>query len=364
MKKTILAVVTTSLFAASANAATVFDKDGQQLDVTGRIQYQAGQFKNDSNGKAENFGGDTIARLGLAGKQATGYNDVALIGKLEWQLSSEADDANTFTTTSTTTNGVTSYTTTQSGDSNKITSRYAFAGADFANGVQATVGTQDSAYVQLADVTDVYNEYSGNVEYQLDGDSRWDDSVKVTYVADGWDLRGSVSFADSAKANGVSTKVQDRYAGSAGYTFQIDDISSLKSVVAYQAINGEVAGANYTNTQYALGLGYTYDAFYLATTYGQAKYEEKSSVILANSQKDNVWAVTGTYKVQPAVTLVAGYGLVDPHNSGDASGEWGEYYVLGAQYDITTKAKAFTEYKINQVAGQDDNYYVGLQYNF
>ena len=356
MKKTILAVVTSSLFAASANAATVYDKDGQQLDVTGRIQYQAGQISGN-----DNFGGDTLARFGLAGKQATGFNDVALIGKLEWQLSSEADDANAFTTASTTTNGVTSYTTTESGDSNKITSRYAFAGADFANGVQATVGTQDTAYVQLADVTDVYNEYSGGVEYQLDGDSRQDDSVKVTYTADGWDLRGSVSFADTAKANGVSTKVQNKYAVSEGYTFQIDDISSLKSVLAYQAITGEVAGNGYTNTQYALGLGYTYDAFYLASTYGQAKYEEKASAILADSQKDTVWAVTGTYKVLPAVTLVAGYGLVDQHNYGT---ETAKYYVLGAQYDITAKAKAYTEYKINQVANQDDNYYVGLQYNF
>jgi predicted porin len=40
MKKTILAVVTSSLLAASANAAVVYDKDGQQVDVTGRIQYQ------------------------------------------------------------------------------------------------------------------------------------------------------------------------------------------------------------------------------------------------------------------------------------------------------------------------------------
>lgn len=343
MKKTILAVVTSSLFAASANAATVYDKDGQQVDVYGRIQYLAGQIKNDDNGDAQNFGGDTLARFGFNGKWATGYNDVALISKLEWEVSAENDDTS---------------------EKDSFVNRYAFAGADFANGVQATVGTQDSAYVQLADVTDVYNEYSGNVEYQLDGDSRWDDSLKVTYAADGWDLRGSVSFADEATTNGLDTKVQNRYAVSEGYTFTIDDISSLKAVLAYQALTGEVAGDNYTNEQYALGLGYTYDAFYLASTYGQAKYEAKNATILADSEKDTVWAVTATYKVQPDWTLIAGYGLVDPHNYGAASGKWGEYYVLGAQYDITAKAKAYTEYKINQVSGQDDNYYVGLQYNF
>nr|WP_321239720.1 porin [uncultured Tolumonas sp.] len=333
MKKTLLAVVTTSLFAASANAATVYDKDGQQVDVYGRIQYQAGQINNDVNGKANNFGGDTLARFGFNGKWAT-ESDVALISKLEWQVSSEADD---------------------SADNNSFVNRYAFAGADFGNGIQATVGTQDSAYVELSDVTDVYNEYSGLVENQFD--SRWDDSAKVTYAADGWDLRSSVAFSDQAKdktEHTDGTRVQNLYSAAAGYTVKLDDVSSLKPVIAYQAKSGEVAGESYTDEQYAAGLGYTYDAFYLASTYGQLKHD------LAD-EKDTVWTVTGTYKVLPAVTLVAGYGLVDPHNYGT---ETAKYYVLGAQYDITAKAKAYTEYKINQVANQDDNYYVGLQYNF
>lgn len=333
MKKTILAVVTTSLFAASANAATVFDKDGQQLDVTGRIQYQAGQISGN-----DNFGGDTLARFGFAGKQATGFNDVALIGKLEWEVSAENDD----------------------GEADSFVNRYAFAGADFANGVQATVGTQDSAFVELSDVTDVYNEYSGLVENAFD--SRWDDSVKVTYVADGWDLRSSVSFSDQAKAS-TNTKLQNEYSAAAGYTLQIDDVSSLKSVLAYQAKVGETAGVDYTDSQYAAGLGYTYDAYYLATTYGQVQHDTDTA---GADTTNTIWAVTGTYKVQPDWTLVAGYGLVDPHNSATVTGETSKYYVLGVQYDITAKAKTYAEYKIDGVDGngQDDNYYVGLQYNF
>lgn len=330
MKKTLLAVVTSSLFAASANAATVYDKDGQQVDVYGRIQYLAGQINNDAAGDAQNFGGDTQARFGFNGKWATGY-DVALISKLEWQVSSEADDA---------------------GESDSFVNRYAYAGADFGNGVQATVGTQDSAYVELSDVTDVYNEYSGLVENKFD--SRWDDSAKVTYAADGWDLRASVSFSDEAKANNDTTKVQNQYSAAAGYTIQLDDVSSLKPVVAYQAKTGETAGESYTDEQYAAGLGYSYDALYLASTYGQLKHD------LAD-KKDTVWTVTAAYKVQPDWTLIAGYGLVDPHNYGT---ETEKYYVLGTQFDITAKAKAYAEYKINEIDNQDDNYYVGLQYNF
>ena len=336
MKKTILAVVTTSLFAASANAAVVYDKDGQQVGVYGELRYVAGQKANDANGDAENFGGTGRARFGFDGKQATGYNDVALISKLEWEVSSENDNAD---------------------DANKdqFESRYAWLGADFANGVQATVGEVQSPFAELSDVTDTYNTYSGLIENQFD--DIWDDSAKVTYAADGWDLRAAYSFDDAAKANNEDTKAQYKYSAAAGYTIQIDEVSSLKPVIAYQEADGETAGVDYKNSQYAAGLGYSYDAFYLATTYGQVKHDTDTT----DATKDTVWAVTTSYKVLPEWTLVAGYGLVDPHNYGE---ETEKYYVLGTQYDITAKAKAFAEYKINDIAGQDDNYVVGLQYNF
>ena len=337
MKKTILAVVTSSLLAASANAAVVYDKDGQQLGVYGELRYVAGQKANDDNGKAENFGGTGRARFGFDGKQATGFNDVALISKLEWEAVSENDN----------------------GEANALESRYAWLGADFANGIQATVGEVQSPFAELSDVTDTYNTYSGLIENQFD--DIWDDSVKVTYAADGWDLRSAYSFDDAAKANdNHDQKAQYRYAAAAGYTVQIDEVSSLKPVIAYQEEDGTnygAAGVDYKNSQYAAGLGYTYDAFYLATTYGQIKHDTDTT----DATKDTVWAVTTSYKVLPEWTLLAGYGLVDPHNNGE---ETEKYYVLGTQYDITAKAKAFAEYKINDIAGQDDNYVVGLQYNF
>jgi len=353
MKKTILAVVTSSLLAASANAAVVYDKDGQQLGVYGELRYVAGQKNNattdvtnpDYNaataGKAENFGGTGRARFGFDGKQATGFNDVALISKLEWEAVSEDDN----------------------GEANALQSRYAWLGADFANGIQATVGEVQSPFAELSDVTDTYNTYSGLIENQFSGDTNdiWDDSVKVTYAADGWDLRSAYSFDDAAKANdNHDQKAQYRYAAAAGYTVQIDEVSSLKPVIAYQEEDGTnygAAGVDYKDSQYAAGLGYTYDAFYLATTYGQVKHDTDTT----DATKDTVWAVTTSYKVLPELTLVAGYGLVDPHNYGE---ETEKYYVLGTQYDITAKAKAFAEYKINDIAGQDDNYVVGLQYNF
>ncbi len=366
MKKTILAVVTTSLFAASANAAVVFDKDGQQLGVYGELRYMAGQRDTFSStdkavvngdakvGEADNFGGYSRVRLGVDGKWATGYNDVSLIAKQEWQVASS---------------GTSSDTTNDGDTSGTFDSRYSYVGADFGNGVQAVVGSVPSPYKQLTNTTDIYEYYSGSVEDQSVHGDIWSDGVAVTYAADGWDLRSAVSASDEEKTrsdlDSDGYKTQSRYGVSAGYTIQIDDVSSLKPVLAYQAEEGKVAGTNYdyTDSQYAAGLGYTYDAFYLASTYGQAKHD----VDTQDTTKDTVWSVVTSYKVLPEWTVLANYAIVDPHNAGangSPSGEYGEYYVLGTQYDITAKAKAFAEYKINQVEGQDDTYLVGLQYTF
>ncbi|WP_024871104.1 porin [Tolumonas lignilytica] len=349
MKKTILAVVTSSLFAASANAAVVYDKDGQQVDIYGRMEYDAGQmsFKTSNAQDVKNFGGDGSARLGVNGKWATG-SDVSLIGKLEYQLAGEGNDSFSSSDTTTTT----------------FTDRYAFIGADFGNGIQATVGQQDSAYAELKDVTDTFNYFDGEDEDQF-GNGRWADSYKVTYAADGWDLRANVAFSDTNKDPSAATTYYKRESAlAAGYTFKLDDVQSLKAVLAYQAATQHTTTAdNSTDSQYALGLGYTYDAFYLGSTYGQRKHD-------VAGYKDDIWTATASYKVLPEVTAYTNYEIVDPHNAAgkaaatSPSGENGEFYVFGSEYDFTAKAKAYAEFKLNRVAGYDNQYVVGMQYNF
>ncbi len=358
MKKTILAVVTSSLFAASANAAVVYDKDGQQVDIYGRMEYDAGQmsFKDaDTSKSANNFGGDASARLGINGKWAT-TSDVSLLGKLEYQVNAEGHNAL----------GSSDANTSNSSTTDSMFARYAFVGADFGNGIQATIGQQDSAYAELKDVTDTFNYFDGESEDQF-GNGRWADSAKVAYAADGWDLRASVASTDANKDTASETEdyFKHAYSAAAGYTFKLDDVQSLKAVLAYQAATKHVylTGDSSDDAQYALGLGYTYDAFYLGSTYGQRKHDTAD-------YKDDIWTATASYKVLPEVTVYTNYEIVDPHNAAgkatetSASGENGEFYVFGTEYDFTPKAKAYAEYKLNQVTGYDNQYVVGLQYNF
>ena len=62
MKKTILAVVIPALFAASANAAVIYDKDGSNVEMTGRAK---ANFYNDaaSSESSSTINGDV--RLGF-----------------------------------------------------------------------------------------------------------------------------------------------------------------------------------------------------------------------------------------------------------------------------------------------------------
>ena len=303
--------------------------------------------------EVNNFGGDASARLGINGKWATA-SDVSLLGKLEYQLNAEGNDAFGSATDSNT---------------SSMFARYAFVGADFGNGIQATVGQQDSAYAELKDVTDTFNYFDGVNEDQF-GNGRWADSYKVTYAADGWDLRTSVGFSDTNKDPlAATTYYKNEYSAAAGYTFKLDAVQSLKAVLAYQTATQHLASTddNLTTAQYALGLGYTYDAFYVGSTYGQHKRYDAD---YADYVKDDIWTATASYKVLPEVTVYTNYEIVDPHNAAgktaetSPSGANGEFYVFGTEYAITPKAKAYAEYKLNQVSGYDNQYVAGLQYNF
>jgi len=82
MKKTILAIAIPALFASTANAAVIYDKDGTQVGITGNLRTQ---FASDHDREAEDLAGR--ARIGLSTKVA--LNDTwSGLAKGEWQLTS------------------------------------------------------------------------------------------------------------------------------------------------------------------------------------------------------------------------------------------------------------------------------------
>ncbi|WMC11907.1 porin [Oceanimonas pelagia] len=330
MKKTILALTIPALFATSASAVTVYSDEGAQVDIYGRVQYEAGalDYQAAKPEKAENFGGLGEARLGTNIKYALN-NDVDLIGKLEWQVAAEKSDGS------------------------KFDSRYAWAGFRFMDTTDLTVGRVNSPYAQLLDYTDVLNVFGGIAAYgsELGTTDKVDDMVRVAYAANGVDLRAGYSFNDADKQD-TNTGEENRWSVSAGYTLPM----GLGFGAAYEQIAFN-NGADQDN--WIAGVNYTLDGLYVAAIYT----EQEKDVLGGGKNESEGYELHAQYNVD-AWTVLAQYSNEEYTPAGGSSEDTVDAITLGVQYSLTPKAKLYGEYLISDVADEDDLYGVGIQYNF
>ncbi|MGR7921072.1 porin [Zobellella denitrificans] len=323
MKKTILALTIPALFATSASAVTVYSDEGSQVDVYGRIQYDLGELKGVDS---EDIGGDGSARLGLNVKYGLNQ-DVDLIGKLEWQVTAESnDDAKT----------------------SDIDARYAWAGFRFMGTTDLTFGKSENPYVQLSDVTDIFNLFGASA---YDHGFRIDDQVRVSYADQGFDLRAAYAFADENRTSDAAGTAENQYSLSAGYAFAAGP-GELGLVAAYEQLS-------FKDTKdldkWGLGVNYAIDGFYFGVTYGQADQ--------AAGYDADQWEAVASYNVD-AWTLAAGFNFKKFDSAHIGPRVDVEDYILAAQYALNAKTKLYAEYVIDETVDANDRYGVGIQYNF
>ncbi|MBR9856663.1 MAG: porin [Gammaproteobacteria bacterium] len=333
MKKTILALTIPALFATSASAVTVYSDEGAQVDIYGRVQFEAGaqKYQTVKTDKAENFGGVGEARLGVNVKYMLN-NDVDLIGKLEWQVTAEGEND------------------TQTDD---IDARYAWAGFRFMDTTDLTFGRVNSPYAQLLDYTDVLNVFGGIAAYgdTLGTTDKVDDMARVSYAANGLDLRAGYSFNDADKQDGNLAE-EDRWSVSAGYTLPM----GLGFGAAYEQI---AFGNGADQDNWIAGVNYTLDGLYVAAIYTA---QEKDAI--GGKNETDGYELHAQYTVD-AWTVLAQYSNEEYDAAGSTSTvDTVDAITLGAQYSLTPKAKLYAEYLINDIGDQDDLYGVGIQYNF
>ncbi|MCT7654360.1 hypothetical protein MBH78_05210 [Oceanimonas sp. NS1] len=152
------------------------DDRQQMLAFHGKIQQDFGALGYQQGYRAESFGGDTHASLGLSG--AGRLNEqVILIGELSWDLLSDS----------------------RYGD--QIYSDEAWLGVRIRNELELTVGRSDSPFNQLRDLTDVFNLFGGHGYMAT---STLDDQVKLTWASDGWDVRAGYAANDADRQDGNS----------------------------------------------------------------------------------------------------------------------------------------------------------------
>lgn len=334
MKLTNLAVVIAALFAASANAAVVYDKDGTQAEVYGRAEFNAGTAcTHDGDQSCDDTDGWGHARLGIKGKVAIA-DGVSGIARGEWQVASETSE-----------NG-------------KFKARHVYAGFDYADYGTLVFGQTDTAFYQAVAATDIFQTYgyeTANIieSGRQEGQVVYAGQFGGFYVGASYQFRDpnysyTVGGADGTEDVALGKELDNAYAATLGYSFDF-------GLSVYAGFNQEDVLDGEDKKNYAVSASYSLDSLYLGALYAEAKMGEA---------KLKGYDFVASYGVTDAVTLYTGYATQELTGTGATDGDTADALKLGAQYSFTSNFKSMYEYKVNGLDGADDEWTATLQYNF
>ncbi|MGY3880229.1 porin [Aeromonas veronii] len=344
MKKTILAIAIPALFASAANAAVIYDKDGTTFDVYGRVQANYIGEHDDIDGSLVGS-----SRLGWSGK--IGLNNTwSGIAKTEWQVASENSTA---------------------GDK-EFDARHVYVGFDGTQYGQIIFGQTDTAFYDAIAATDIMNEYGdlGNFyEGRQEGQIIYSNKVggftgKVSYQTTDDIAKVANDAADELQiVSYKDVKRKNAYAVAAGYAFDFG--LGLNAGYAYSDLEGKPATTLADNKgekkDWAVSANYGINGFYFAGMYTEGEVKNKTTggkyegkgYEFATSYTVDAWKLLAAYnKAEVRKTAAVGYYDVVDH------------VALGVQYNFTSKLNAYGEYMIQGLDKKDDQYNIGLQYNF
>jgi outer membrane pore protein F len=365
MKRNILAVVIPALLAAgAANAAEIYNKDGNKLDLYGKVDGL--HYFSDDDGSN---GDKSYVRFGFKGEtqitdQLTGYG--------QWEYNVQANNSE------------------GSADAqNGNKTRLGFAGLKFADFGSFDYGRNYGVVYDTLSWTDMLPEFGGDSDY-TDGYLTGRATGVATYrnnnffgLVDGWNFavqyQGKNDRTDLTRANG------DGYGISTSYTSPIGvGISGAYS--SSDRVNGQansvIGGGDKVET-WATALKYDANNVYLAAMY--AEYRNLSAInVPAASVAPGVASGNGFANKSQLIELVAQYqfdfGLrpslayiqtkgKDIEGVGDA--DLVKYVDVGATYYFNKNMSVYADYLINQIndnnplgINSDDIVAVGLVYQF
>ena len=358
MKRNILAVVIPALLVAgAANAAEIYNKDGNKVDLYGKVDVRHMFAKSDDNGSKED-GDDSRVRFGIKGEtqitdQLTGF------GRFENEIK---------------TNG------TEGDNKNKV--RLAYAGFKFAEFGSIDYGRNYGVVYDTAAWTDVLPLFGGDTMAQTDVYMTGRNANLLTYRnSDMFGYVDGLSFAlqyqganddNSIAARGIDSKtgklIDDAKANGDGYGFS----------TAYDLGWGVTLGGGYSNSARTLGqqyhsaaegkraeawnVGAKYDAnnLYLAAVYGETRNmthygtNDDNRGLTANKTQ-NIELVAQyqfDFGLRPSIAYLQSKGKSLSGGYGDDQ-DLVKYVDLGAYYYFNKNMSALIDYKINLLDEND-----------
>ena len=366
MKLKLVAVAVTSLLAAGVvNAAEVYNKDGNKLDLYGKVT--ALHYFSDDKG---DDGDKTYARLGFKGE--TQITD-QLTGFGQWEYEFRGNNAETEGT-----------------KGNKT--RLAFAGLKFGDYGSFDYGRNYGVAYDVGAWTDVLPEFGGDTWTLTDNFMAARTTGVATYRnTDFFGLVEGLNFAaqyqgkndradtDNPKSADIVKSNGDGFGISSSYEYEGFGVSAAyaksdrtDSQVKYGDNELNASGEN--AEVWAAGLKYDANNIYLATTYS----ETRNMTVFGDNHianKAQNFEVVAQYQfdfgLRPSIAYLKSKGK-DLGSYGDQ--DLVEYIDVGATYYFNKNMSTYVDYKINLIddsnfteaagVGTDNIVAVGLTYQF
>ncbi|EJL82337.1 membrane protein [Pantoea sp. RIT-PI-b] len=356
MKRSLLAAVMPLLLGiSSAQAAEIYNKDGNKLDLTGKINVSHLFSDND----AANGDNSSYTRLGFKGEtkisdQLTGY------GQWQYQYSlsnSEGSDANT---------------------GNKT--RLGFAGLKFGQFGSIDYGRNYGLIYDVLGVTDMLPFFGGDSGYTdafLSGRSggvlTWRNKDFFGLVK-GWNVAAQYEGKNDRSDASVAVRRSngDGYALSTSYDFDfgLSLLGAYASLDRTNAQNLAARGDGEKAQHWTAGVKYDANQIYLATIYGETQNATPITGGFANKAVN--FEAVAQYQflngLRPSIGYVSSKAK-DVEGIGDV--DIVKYIGVGGTYYFNKNMSVYSEYKINLLKDdnalaipKDDVVAVGLVYQF
>ena len=371
MKKSALALLTTAMaITTAAHAAEIYNKDGNKLDLYGKVKGL--HYFSDNAGSD---GDKSYTRMGFKGQ--TQINDMMTgYGQWEYQFNannSEGSDAN---------NG------------NKT--RLGFAGLKFSEYGSVDYGRNYGVLYDVEAWTDMFPEFGGDGTARADNYMTQRTSGVATYrntnffgLVDGLKFalqyQGKNDSTSSNSRNDISRQNGDGYGASVVYALGNSGVSVSGAYTSSDRTNAQEArnwGKGDKADSWGTGLKYDANSVYLAAIYtetrnmtpisGTSVINGVSTTVAGAANKAQNVELVAQYQfdfgLRPSLGYVQTKGK-DIEGLGDV--DLVKYIDVGATYYFNKNMNTYVDYKINQLGddnklglNNDDVVAVGIVYQF
>lgn len=367
MKRNLLAIIIPSLLIATgAQAAEIYNKDGNKLDLYGRVK--AEHYFSDAS---SSDGDQSYVRFGFKGQTKisdalTGY------GQWEYQVADNVSEAQ--------------------GTSGSKT-RLGFAGLKFNQWGSFDYGRNYGALYDIAGWTDMFPEFGGDGYTKADRFMTGRGNGMATYRNRGFfGLIDGLNIAlqyqgknDDSSTRTASTSNGDGYAASATY----DIGAGISAGAGYTSSDRTNTQANSTlgdgdkATAWNAGLKYDNNGVYLAAIYAETRRmiaitapagasSQTAAAVSGYADKAQTFEAVAQYQFDWGLRPSLGYVQTkakDIEGVGDA--DLIKYIDVAATYYFNKNMSTFVDYKINRLSddnklglNNDDVVALGLTYQF